>query len=140
MKITRRQLRKIIRESINEIRLHVGGDISFSDFRKMARHFGKTPETARTGRDSYFDYISADLPRGYFVIKHKNNMSLGSNFVTYSFEPRDGSKPIKDESISSEREMYEIVQSYLNPKFGDDPIPLPSGLRGKAPGTGIIET
>lgn len=138
MKITRRQLRQIIKESINEVRMNVGSDIDFQDFYKMARHFGKEIHTVRTSRDGGHDEIRASLPKGDFTMRHIYNMSLGSFFVRYSFIPRDGSKAIEEE-VSSEREMYEIVQSYLNPKYGDDPIPLPSGLRGKAPGTGIIE-
>ena len=142
MKITRRQLRRIIRESINEIRVNVGGDITSAEFSRMADFFGKPVETQRTGRDSYYNYIHVNARAGDFYMKHHLNMSLGTYFTRYSLVPHEGSgaKPIKDEPVSSEREMYEIVQSYLKMRSGVDGklVPLPRGLRGETPGTGII--
>jgi len=117
MKITRRQLRKIIKESINEIRVNAGmQEVDSAAFQDMARHFGKEIYQRRTSRDSGHDEIFFEVPKGKFTLKHIYNPSLGSFFLKYSFVPSDGSKPIKDKNISSKEEMYEVVESYLKPR------------------------
>ena len=128
MKITRRQLRKIIKESINKIRVDAGmKEVDFAAFQDMARHFGKEIHHRRTSRDSGHDEIFFDIPKGKFTLKHIYNPSLGSFFLRYSFVPSDGSQPIKNKSISSKEEMYKVVESYLKPK-GPDGKPIIHGI------------
>lgn len=113
MKITKRQLRNIIKEAARgSVRVNAGmQEVDFVEFGNMAQKYGLEVFARRTSRDSGHNEVFFDTPKGRFTLKHiRNNNRF---FLNYDFKPSDGSKPIKNRSIFSKKEMYEVVESYI---------------------------
>ena len=103
----------------SRVRAEVGSDIDWSDFQKMARKYGLEIKSARTGRDTSTNYISFPISNGkVFSISHTHNVTRNPyKFVRWSIDGK------KKGDIYTVREMYNIVEKYLNLKTANgEPI------------------